>query len=214
MFIESVNVGLPIPIEWRGETVMTGIFKYPVEKALQVSQFQIEGDGQADLVNHGGINKAVYVYASEHYPYWNDFLQKEVETGGFGENITTSGLLDHEVFIGDEYRFGTAVLMAIQPRMPCAKLGIRFNDPMMTRHFFNARRNGIYFKVIQEGSIQKGNTIELVKRSAYDISIQDIVDNFVLKEKDVQKVEQLSELDILPPWFRGEFKKMLLYGLK
>jgi MOSC domain-containing protein YiiM len=210
MLIQSVNIGLPKSVEWRGETVMTGIFKRPVDKALQVTKLQIEGDGQADLVNHGGTNKAVYVYASEHYPYWNNFLQKEIETGGFGENITTQGLLDAEVYIGDTYRFGTTVLQAVQPRMPCSKLGIRFNDVMMTKHFHHARRNGIYFKVIQEGTIQKGNTIELVKRSDCNITIQDVVDNYVLKEKDWDIVKLLAETDILPPWFRGEFSKMLL----
>ncbi len=210
MLIQSVNVGMPKPIEWRGEMVMTGIFKRPVDKALQVTRLQIEGDGQADLVNHGGTNKAVYVYAIEHYPYWNNFLQKEIETGGFGENITTQGLLDHEVFIGDTYRFGTTVLQAVQPRMPCSKLGIRFNDVMMTRYFHNARRNGIYFKVIEEGAIQRGDSIELVKRSDCTISIQDVVDNYVLKEKDMTTVKLLAESDILPLWFRGEFRRMLL----
>lgn len=209
MHILSVNVGLPKAVAWRGETVMTGIFKSPVDKPLRVTGLQIEGDGQADLVNHGGSNKAVYVYASEHYPYWNNFLQKEVETGGFGENITTEGLLDNEVFIGDEYRFGTAVLKAIQPRMPCAKLGIRFNNAMMTRYFFNARRNGIYFKVIEEGTIEKGDSIELVKRSGYHISIQDIVDNYVLKDKDMDKVKALTEIDFFPERFKGEFLRML-----
>ena len=209
MLIQSVNVGRPAAVEWRGETVWTSIFKRPVDKALQINYQNIEGDIQADLVNHGGTNKAVYVYASEYYPYWNNFLQREIETGGFGENITTDGLLDSEVFIGDEYRFGTALLMAIQPRMPCAKLGIRFNDAMMTKHFFHARKNGIYFKVIEEGMIQKGNRIELVKRSAYDITIQDIVDNYVLKEKDLKKVKLLTEIGILPGWFRSEFKRML-----
>ncbi len=210
MFIQSVNVGLPRLVSWRGEMVMTGIFKNPVDKALQVTTLQIDGDGQADLVNHGGANKAVYVYASEHYPYWNHFLQKEVTPGGFGENITTAGLLDKDVFIGDQYRFGSTLLMAVQPRMPCAKLGIRFNDVMMTRHFHLARRNGIYFKVLQEGTIQNGDRIQLVNRSAHNISIQDVVDNYVLKEKDLEKVKLLAETDILPEWFRGEFTKMLL----
>ena len=210
MLIYSVNVGMPKPVVWRGKNVMTGIFKRPVDNALRVTKLQIEGDGQADLINHGGANKAVYVYASEHYPYWTHFLQKEIETGGFGENITTLGLLDHEVFIGDTYRFGTAVLKAVQPRMPCAKLGIRFNDVMMTKYFHNARRNGIYFKVIVEGAIQKGDAIDLVKRSGCTISIQDVVDNYVLKEKDMEKVKLLAETDLLPAWLRGEFKKMFL----
>ncbi len=210
MLIQSVNVGMPKPVEWRGEMVMTGIFKSPVDKALRVTKLQIEGDGQADLVNHGGANKAVYVYASEHYPYWTNILQKEVETGGFGENITTQGLLDDEVFIGDTYRFGTAVLKAVQPRIPCHKLGIRFNDVMMTKYFHNARRNGIYFKVIAEGTIQKGDSIELVKRSGCTISIQDVVDNYVLNEKDIEKVKLLAETDLLPARFRDDFRKMLL----
>jgi len=209
MRIESVNIGLPVAIDWRGEKVWTGIFKRPVDRIVGVKFQNMAGDGQADIVNHGGTNKAVYVYASEHYPYWNNFLQKEIDIGGFGENITTSGLMDSAVFIGDEYRFGSAVLQAVQPRMPCAKLGIRFNDAMMTKHFFKARRNGTYFKVLQEGTVQRGDRIERIKRSDYNISMQDIVDNYVLKQKDMEKVKLLSELDILPKWFKGEFKKML-----
>lgn len=209
MEIVSVNVGMPIEVQWKNSTIRTGIFKYPVDRALQVSMHQIEGDGQADLIHHGGSNKAVYIYASEHYEYWQQFLNMDIETGAFGENITTIGLMDKDVFIGDEYSFGTTVLMAIQPRMPCSKLGIRFNDAMMTKHFFKARKNGIYFKVINEGCIKKGDSIKLVKRSDCNISIQDIVDNYVMENKDYELIKRLIEIPIFPVRFKVEFAAML-----
>ena len=209
MKIESVNVGMPVDVQWRGETVRTGIFKYPVSGPVMVRQHQVDGDGQADLTVHGGINKAVYVYAAEHYPYWNDYLQTEVETGAFGENITSSGLIDDNVCIGDEYQFGEAVLMAVQPRLPCGKLGVRFNDPRMTKYFFHARKNGIYFQVKREGMIKKGDEIILLKKSSCSVTIQDVVDNYVLREKDFVKIREITQIPFFPEWFRNEFIEML-----
>jgi len=209
MYIHSVNIGLPQKVEWRGDIVTTGIFKYATDSAVKVREFNMEGDGQADLKNHGGENKAIYAYAAEHYQYWNSLRQEEIEPGSFGENLTTQGLLDSEVCIGDQFLIGTAVLMAVQPRIPCFKLGIRFNDIKVVRQFFEARRNGIYFKIIKEGVLQKGDAISLWKRSDYDITVQDVVDNYTLKEKDLEKVRSIIEIPFLPKRMKLEFIDIL-----
>jgi len=209
MIIKSVNVGLPREIIWKGKKVSTAIYKYPTDQTLAVRQTNIDGDAQAEADIHGGIDKAVYSYSAEYYAYWENALQYPIETGAFGENITTQGLVDHEVHIGDEYRFGTAVLMAIQPRMPCYKLGIRFNNAKMVKYFYEARKNGIYFRVLKEGTVQKGDTISLIKHSKYAITIQDMVDNYVLKTKDIEKIHQMIAIPFMPAWFRSEFQKML-----
>jgi MOSC domain-containing protein YiiM len=129
MRVMSVNVGMPREVDRRGMKILTGIFKEPVASRLVVRRLNIEGDGQADLTVHGGPDKAVYAYPSEHYGPWREQLGRELTPGMFGENLTTEGLLEDAVHIGDEFRVGTARLVVTQPRLPCFKLGIRFGDP-------------------------------------------------------------------------------------
>ena len=108
--IKSVNIGLPKEVEWRGKSVLTGIFKYPTDSALQVTPIGLAGDGQGDLIHHGGKDKAVYAYPLEHYSYWKEFLGNDtLRMGSFGENLTIEGLLDRDVYLGDYFQFGTAV---------------------------------------------------------------------------------------------------------
>ncbi|WP_026462309.1 MOSC domain-containing protein [Adhaeribacter aquaticus] len=206
MHIKSVNIGLPQEIEWKGKKVVTGIFKQPTEQPLQVKQTNIAGDGQADLINHGGIDKAVYAYPYEHYNYWYQLLGVDnLELGSFGENLTTTGITDPKVFLGDYWQFGSAVLMAVQPRFPCYKLGIRFKDERMTKTFLQARRNGIYFRVIEEGILQNGDAIKLIQKSEHPVTIQDVVDNYVLPDKDQVKIEQILSIPFLPNFLREHF---------
>ncbi len=119
MRVESVNVGMPREVEWKGREVRTGIFKSPVAAKLAVRRLNIDGDGQADLTVHGGPDKAVYAYPGEHYGPWSERLGRQLTPGNFGENLTTAGLLEDAVHIGDEFRVGTARLIITQPRMPC-----------------------------------------------------------------------------------------------
>jgi MOSC domain-containing protein YiiM len=142
----------------------------------------------------------------EHYSFWRQFLGKEyIEIGSFGENLTTEGLLDADVYMGDYWQFGTAVLMAVQPRMPCSKIGLRFNDPSMTKHFARARRNGFYFRVVQEGVLQAGDSIHLVKRSDYAITIQDVVDSYATPKKNPERVKQILDIPFLPELLKSSF---------
>src|SRR5579864_7539292 len=117
MKLLSVNVALPRVIQWKGTSVSTGIFKQPVSGRVMLRRLNLDGDRQADLSVHGGENKAVYAYPSEHYAFWRDELPDfGLPWGIFGENFTTEGLLENTVSIGDRYRIGKATVMVTQPR--------------------------------------------------------------------------------------------------
>lgn len=175
--ILSVNVGMPRQVPYNGGQVLTSIFKSPVEGRRAVRRHNIEGDRQSDLTVHGGPNKAIYCYPAEHYAYWRDQLPNMDLSvyGTFGENLTTEGLLESDVVIGDVFRAGTAVLKVTQPRMPCFKLGIRFNLPAMVKHFWKSGRSGIYFSIVEEGDIAPGDLIERIAGGPEQITIADIV---------------------------------------
>jgi MOSC domain-containing protein YiiM len=208
--IISVNIGMPQEVEWQNKKVLTGIFKYPTDMPVQVTKNGIEGDGQADLIHHGGTDKAVYAYPLEHYNFWRQFLAiNQLETGSFGENLTTAGVMDNEVYMGDLWQFGTAVLMAVQPRMPCSKLGLRFNNAAMTKYFARARRNGFYFRVMQEGVFRKGDAIHLVKRSEYDITIQNVVDCYAMPKKYPEKIKEIMDIPFLPLLLKSSFEHII-----
>jgi MOSC domain-containing protein YiiM len=150
----SVNVGQPTQVPVTYGTVLTSIFKSPVASRVAVRRHNIEGDRQSDLTVHGGPNKAVYCYASEHYSYWREQLpDKDLSVfGAFGENLTTEGIGEADIKIGDRFRVGSAVLQVTQPRMPCFKLNVRFDSPAMVKRFWQSGRSGIYFAVVEEGT--------------------------------------------------------------
>ena len=151
--VVSLSVGLPREVEWDGDTVLTSIFKEPVDRRLRVSKLNIEGDEQSDLTVHGGVDKAVYVYPSEHYEAWSRELPEvEFPWAAFGENLTTEGLLE-DVRIGDRFRIGTAEFVVTQPRLPCYKLGIRFGRMDMLKRMLRNGRTGFYFAVTTEGEV-------------------------------------------------------------
>jgi MOSC domain-containing protein YiiM len=156
--------------------VLSSIFKFPVKGSLAVRRHNIEGDQQADLRVHGGPHKAVYLYPSEHYEYWKAELGlSDLPFGAFGENLTTAGLIEESACIGDRYRIGTTVLQVTQPRMPCYKLGLRFERSDMVKRFWESGRPGIYFSIAQEGELAAGNTIEKVAGGPERITVADIV---------------------------------------
>ena len=165
MKVVSLSVGLPREVEWDGQTVLTSIFKEPVDRRLRVSKLNIEGDEQSDLTVHGGVDKAVYVYPSEHYEDWRRELPGvEFPWAVFGENLTTEGLLE-DVRIGDRFRIGTAEFVVTQPRLPCFKLGIRFGRMDMLKRMLRNGRTGFYFAVTAEGEVGPGDAIEPIERA-------------------------------------------------
>ena len=176
MKLLSIQVGRPQEIAAGREIVITSIFKKPVSGAVRVGQFNIEGDQQSDLTVHGGENKAVYFYASEHYPAWKRELPDlEFPYGAFGENFTIEGLTEPDVAIGDRLEIGTAVFEVTQPRMPCYKLGVRFNRPDMVKHFYRSGRNGFYCRVVKEGVVQAGDNILFIPAQGDRVTIPEAI---------------------------------------
>jgi MOSC domain-containing protein YiiM len=168
----SVNVGRPREVEWRGEIVRTSIFKQPVGGRVRVASRNLAGDEQADLSVHGGPEKAVYAYPSEHYAFWRDELPGvDLPWGMFGENLTTAGLLEDALRIGDRLRVGSTELMVTQPRMPCFKLCLRFGRVDMVERFLASGRHGFYLAVLREGHVAAGDPLEWVARAPHGITV-------------------------------------------
>jgi MOSC domain-containing protein YiiM len=174
MKLLSVCVGRPREIEWQGDVVLTSIFKAPVAGPVAVRQLNLDGDEQSDLTVHGGRRKAVYVYASEHYPAWRAELpDADLSWGAFGENFTVEGLLEDAVYIGDRLSCGTAEFIVTQPRQPCYKLGLKFNRLDMVRRFHRSGRSGFYLGVVTEGVVAAGDEITLIASPERRISVAD-----------------------------------------
>ena len=174
MRINSVNISSGKTVRWQGRSIRTGIFKEPVAGRIAVHAVNLEGDKQSDLRVHGGADKAIYSYDVEDYLFWNRALDSELTAGAFGENLTTEGILDRDVYVGDTFRVGTALLQAVQPRLPCFKLGLRFDDDQMPDRFMTAERWGIYFRVLEQGSVAAGDEVEFVSRDPNRVRIADL----------------------------------------
>src|SRR5215467_3756583 len=158
----SLNVGLPRDVEWKGKTVRTAIWKFPIDGRRMVRKLNIDGDAQADLAGHGGEQRAVFVYQMDSYDYWKRFLVRDdFSFGQFGENFTVEGLADDGVCIGDRYRIGSAVFEVTQPRVTCYRVGIRMNEPRMAALLTSSGRTGFYLRVLEEG--EAGASDEIVK---------------------------------------------------
>ena len=175
MELISVNVGMPRDAAWRGEVVRTGIFKEPVAGRIAVRGHNLHGDAQADLSVHGGVDKAVYGYPSEHYPFWSEWLGVDaLPWGAFGENLTTRGLLESDAGIGDRFRIGSALLEVSQPRIPGHKLAMRHARPDLPKHFLASGRSGFYFRVIEPGELGRGDALERVATDPRGLSVADV----------------------------------------
>jgi MOSC domain-containing protein YiiM len=210
MNLLSINVGLPREIQWQGRLVRTSIFKSPVSGHVRVSKLNLEGDQQSDLSVHGGLYKAVYAYPSEHYEFWRKEVPGvDLSWGGFGENLTTLGMLEEEVRIGDRLRIGSAEFVITQPRMPCLKLGIRFGRPDMVKRFLHSGRSGFYLAVLEEGQIAAGGSIEILTRDEHGVTIADIVSLYQADATNQELLRKASDLPALPPDWRDHFRKRL-----
>src|SRR4030095_7217627 len=199
MKLLSVNVGLPREIEWKGKLVRTSIFKTAVRSRVRVGQLNLEGDQQSDLSVHGGVEKAVYAYSSEHYAFWREELpEMDLPWGAFGENFTTEGLLDETVHIGDRLRVGSAEFVVTQPRMPCFKLGICFHRPDIVKRVLQGGRTGFACAVLKEGEVTAGDSIELVKRDGNGVTVADIVTLYRRDTSNQDLFRRVSELPSLP----------------
>src|SRR5262250_2701508 len=180
MKLISVNTGLPRQVTWHGRSVTTGIFKQPVEGRIALRKLNLDGDRQADLTVHGGKDKAVYCYPLSHYEFWKKELPgRELPMGIFGENFTidfpaSEAPLEDSVHIGDRFTVGSAEVVVTQPRLPCYKLGLKFQMDDMVKRFLASRRTGFYFAVTREGEVGVGDELELINRDAMELPVSEI----------------------------------------
>jgi len=172
----SVNVGLPRDIAWQGRTVHTAIWKAPVQGRRMVRRLNIDGDGQGDLAGHGGEHRAVFVYQTASYRYWQDRLgRNDFGYGQFGEkNVTVDGLPDDEVYIGDHFQIGGGLFEVTQPRVTCYRVGIRMNEPQMAALLVAHGRPGFYFRVLEEGEVEAGDEIAQVSTGPERMSVAEV----------------------------------------
>ncbi len=210
MKVISVNVGMPRDVEWQGQIVSTGIFKEPVAGRVAVRRLNLDGDRQADLSVHGGPDKAVYVYPSEYYQYWcEQFPDMHLPWGMFGENLTVQGLVDSDVFIGDQFRVGSALLEVKQPRVPCYKLGIKFQRNDILKRFLDSEFTGFYCAVLEEGEVAVGDPIMLVRRDESGVSVADITRLYAHEKKNLELLQRVVSVNALAEVWREYFYKRL-----
>jgi MOSC domain-containing protein YiiM len=208
--LTSVNVGLPKTVQWRGQAVTTGIFKSPVEGPVALRRHNLAGDQQADLSVHGGPTKAVYVYPTQHYAFWRTELPDvEFGWGHFGENFSVESLDERSIFIGDEYRVGTARVVVTEPRMPCFKLGIRFDMADMPKRFLQSGRSGFYFGVVEEGEVQAGDALEQLSTHPDGLTIADVTDLYTTEKGNVALLRKAIGATALPDSWKGYFANRL-----
>jgi MOSC domain-containing protein YiiM len=172
--IVSLNVGQPQPLKFREGTVLTGSFKTPVVGPVRLGPTGLAGDVQADLRVHGGPDKAVCVYPTEHLPHWSERLGRRLVPGAFGENFSIVDLLEDDACIGDVYRVGSALVQVSQPRQPCYKLATRNGEPAFALWVQESGRTGFYFRCLEPGEVQAGDTIALVERPAPDCTVLEV----------------------------------------
>jgi MOSC domain-containing protein YiiM len=210
MRVVALSVGLPREVEWDGHTVLTSIFKEPVDRRLRVSTLNLDGDRQSDLTVHGGVDKAVYAYPAEHYEYWRRELPgMDLPLAVFGENLTIEGLLEGDVRIGDRFRVGSAEFVVTQPRLPCYKLGIRLGRMDIIKRFLQSGRTGFYFAVATEGDVGPGDPIERIARAAEPLTVADVVNLYTVDAKNQDLLRRATQSSALPQSWRDHFRKRL-----
>ncbi len=198
--VVTVNVGAPRPIQVNGHTVLTSIWKHPVQGRVPLRDVNLRGDDQADRTVHGGPDKAVYAYAIEDTEWWEAELERRLGPGAFGENLTVRGLPVSEAVIGETWAVGTTLLQVSQPRLPCFKLGLRMDDPRFLKRFARAGRRGAYLRVLREGDIGSGDAINVQERPAHGVTSA-LVSRALLGERQLLAIALTASE--LPPDLRA-----------
>lgn len=213
MRLISVNCGLPREVTWHGRNVTTAICKQPVPERVALRKFNLDGDRQADLSVHGGEYKAVYCYPLVHYEYWKRELPgRELPMGTFGENFTLEGLLEESVHLGDQFSVGSSEVVVTQPRLPCYKLGVRFETDDMVKRFFVSGRTGFYLAVSREGEVGAGDEIVGISREPNEVPVSEITRLYAAKrygDADVAWVRRALRVAALPESWKEYFRQRL-----
>ena len=213
MRLVSVNCGLPQEVTWHGRSVTTSIYKEPIEGRIALQRLNLDGDRQSDLSVHGGKDKALYCYPIEHWEYWKAELPGHaLPMGAFGENFTIEGLVEDSVNIGDRFSVGSAEVVVTQPRLPCYKLGIRFESDDIVRRFLGSRRTGFYLAVTREGEVGAGDEVRLLSHNPESVSVSTVTRLYVAKRyarSDARAVRRALTVEALPEGWKEYFEEKL-----
>lgn len=209
MKIASVNIGPKRQVEWKGKLVETGIFKYPVETSIFLGLTDVRDDVVVDRRYHGGIDKACYAYSTEHYSFWQKrFREVDMTFGAFGENLSIESLDENKIHIGDQYKIGEDVIVEVaQPRQPCMKLGIRFNDQKVVKQFINEEFSGVYFRVIKEGLVNTGDELVLLNREENNLTVTE-VHTLMSSNKNLTLAKSAILMDKLAEAYKADIKRV------
>ena len=206
----SLQVGLPRNVLQGDEQVSTGIFKTPVSSRVMMRTLNLDGDRQADLSVHGGPNKAVYAYPSENYPFWkNELPDAALPWGAFGENLTTSGLQESDVCIGDRFTIGAAEVVVTQPRLPCFKLNLKFGRDDMVKRFLASRRTGFYLRVLREGEVGAGDQIVRIHENEQRVSVVQTLLLHLRESNSNELRQRVLQVEYLSPSWRKELSEQV-----
>lgn len=210
MKIKSMQVGKPRPVEINGKTVITSIFKDHIKGPLLLKTLNLVGDEQADLRVHGGADKALYAYSLDTYPKWQKLRPNDIfDNGAFGENLSMDSLPEDDIYIGDTYKLGEAIVQVTQPRFPCYKLGVKFKDPKIIKQFMQFERPGVYFRVLKEGLINDGDELILIEQEKTLLSILELFQIQHEAELDLSRIFEISKISSLPDEWKSHFQKVL-----
>lgn len=205
----SLNIGLPKEVTYGGKVIHTGINKKQVKEPVYLSFVKFNGDGQADLVHHGGVDKAVCVYTGDHYPYWEKELNQDLVYGAFGENITVSDMREEDVCIGDTFQIGEAIVQVTQPRQPCFKLAKKYNIPKLPLYFQETGYTGFYFRVLKEGWVSSVDTLKRLQSDPKGVSVA-FANRIMHKEKqNIEGIKRILEVNALSSSWRKSFEKRI-----
>lgn len=208
MIVESLNIGLPEKEIFYGKEVTTGICKTSVSEALSLKKKGFEGDGVADLRHHGGSDKAVCVYSRDHYSYWEGILGTALSPAAFGENITVSNLSEDDVCIGDVFRLGTALVQVSQPRQPCKTLAARYGRSDMVKLVVKCGYTGFYFRVLEEGTVKKGDPILPAEEDLNKITISFANHIYHKDKKNCEGVKKVLAVKALSESWQKSFHEL------
>jgi MOSC domain-containing protein YiiM len=210
----SIQVGIPQTRGVEGATDAmdrpwtSGFVKQPVHGPVRVGREHLDGDGQADLRVHGGIDKAILAYSAEHYPRWREELGiSDFPYGAFGENFTISGSDERTVCIGDVWQVGDVHVEVAQPRQPCWKLARRWRRPDLPQRVLETGRSGWYFRVLREGHVQAGQTLDLIQRPCPRWTIEQVAEVMLHRKEDVLAAVELAEVTALPESWRAALRR-------
>lgn len=203
----SVNIAKTIHTgQWTGSEGRTGIDKEPINGQIRLENNGVAGDSVIDRKAHGGYDKAVYAYAREDALWWEEQIGKSIRYGAFGENLTTLGIDLNQSLIGERWSIGSAILEVSEPRIPCRVFAGFWNRPTLIKDFTEARRSGTYLRIIQEGSIEAGDQIEIVYRPKHKITILDL---FEAKSGERAKIYEIQEVTELSDKYREWARKLI-----